>query len=244
MITRLAAMQPTFIPWMGYFAMIEISEHFVFLDDVQLNRRSWQIRNRMRVGNENLMLTLSVNGKPSRALIMDVKLVSNGFENKLFRSLEYALCKREFGDLAYSIVMKAFKQCKGSLRDLNVAIIKSVCSYAGISTNFYFSSELPRMSGDKAERHLKLTEFFGVDAYLSPIGSIDYFKSYNPFQKSKKNLEFLNYEHPVYDQGVQEFTSHMSALEAFAIIGPEHFRAIVKSGLRSSKTIKELMETK
>ena len=38
----LAISQPTYLPWSGYFDLIDRSEKFVFLDDVQFDSRSWQ----------------------------------------------------------------------------------------------------------------------------------------------------------------------------------------------------------
>ena len=34
--------QPTFIPWLGYFDLIDQSETTVFLDDVKFSKQSWQ----------------------------------------------------------------------------------------------------------------------------------------------------------------------------------------------------------
>ena len=42
---KIAIMQPTFLPWLGYFSLIKSVDKFVFLDDVQFDRRSWQQRN-------------------------------------------------------------------------------------------------------------------------------------------------------------------------------------------------------
>ena len=43
-----AIMQPTFIPWIGYFDMIDKVDHFIFLDSIQLTKRSWQVRNKIK----------------------------------------------------------------------------------------------------------------------------------------------------------------------------------------------------
>lgn len=39
-------MQPTYLPYLGYFQLIAQADVLVFLDDVQFARRSWQQRNR------------------------------------------------------------------------------------------------------------------------------------------------------------------------------------------------------
>ena len=40
-------MQPYFYPYYGYFNLINEVDKFVFLDDVQFNRRGWVHRNKL-----------------------------------------------------------------------------------------------------------------------------------------------------------------------------------------------------
>ena len=56
-------MQPTFMPWTGYFHMIKNSDLFIFLDDVQFNKRSWQQRNKFLQLQKEIYLTVPVNSK-------------------------------------------------------------------------------------------------------------------------------------------------------------------------------------
>ena len=46
---RCAIMQPTYLPWLGYFDLIKQVDIFVLLDNVKLEKRSWHVRNRIRV---------------------------------------------------------------------------------------------------------------------------------------------------------------------------------------------------
>ncbi|MBT8207094.1 MAG: WbqC family protein, partial [Acidimicrobiia bacterium] len=39
--------QPTFLPWLGYFDLIDQASDFVVLDQVQFAKRSWQQRNQI-----------------------------------------------------------------------------------------------------------------------------------------------------------------------------------------------------
>ena len=45
---KIAIMQPTYIPWCGYFALLDFVDFFVFLDSVQFAKRSWQQRNQIK----------------------------------------------------------------------------------------------------------------------------------------------------------------------------------------------------
>ena len=56
----IAISQPTYFPWPGYFSLIKQSDHFVFLDDVQFDSRSWQQRNKILVNGKYFYLTIPV----------------------------------------------------------------------------------------------------------------------------------------------------------------------------------------
>ena len=58
-----AIMQPTYLPWAGYFNLISHADTFVILDDVQFAARSWQQRNRVVLNGEPHMLTVPVLAK-------------------------------------------------------------------------------------------------------------------------------------------------------------------------------------
>ena len=44
---KIAIMQPYFFPYIGYFNLINMTDIFVFLDNVQFNRRGWIHRNKL-----------------------------------------------------------------------------------------------------------------------------------------------------------------------------------------------------
>ena len=46
---KIAISQPTFFPWQGYFALIDYVDEFIFLDNVQFDKRSWQQRNYIKL---------------------------------------------------------------------------------------------------------------------------------------------------------------------------------------------------
>ena len=48
----IAISQPTFLPYEGYFALIKKVEKFIFLDNVQFDKRSWQQRNYLTINNK------------------------------------------------------------------------------------------------------------------------------------------------------------------------------------------------
>ena len=55
--------QPTFMPWVGYFAFLDRVDKLIFLDDVQFEKRSWQQRNNIKLNNQKYLLTIPVKSK-------------------------------------------------------------------------------------------------------------------------------------------------------------------------------------
>ena len=47
----ISIMQPTYLPWIGYFKLINNSDKFVFLDSVKFEEQSWQRRNKLIINN-------------------------------------------------------------------------------------------------------------------------------------------------------------------------------------------------
>ena len=92
-MTVAAIMQPTYLPWAGYLAMIEKVDIFVFLDSVQFARRSWQQRNRIKSANGELMLTVPVHRKGLRdQKIQNVRIEREaGFCKQTHRGDRYEL---------------------------------------------------------------------------------------------------------------------------------------------------------
>lgn len=79
-IEKIAILQSNYIPWKGYFDMINLVDEFIILDEVQYTRRDWRNRNKIKTQNGLLWIlhcltkkTLKWNGW----IILDIKSISN-----------------------------------------------------------------------------------------------------------------------------------------------------------------------
>lgn len=224
-------MQPTFLPWLGYFAMIEAVDHFIFLDDVQFSKQSWQNRNKIKGPDGEVLLSVGVARKPSKPLIRDARLADNGFEQKLLRTLNQCYAGLPFGPQTVALVERGFATCNGSLSDLNVSIIRAICDLVGIDARFHTSSEMELTTGNRSERLVELTRALGGTLYLSPVGAFDYLNEENAFEETEILLQYLNFEHPEYPQPGSAFISHLAAIDTLANVGADATRKLIVSGL-------------
>jgi len=87
-----------YLPWIGYFGMIETADVFVFYDDVQFVRRSWQRRNKIKVPDGDFTwLTVSVH-KDYGQEIRDVEIRDDGWQVEHWRALLHSYSNATYFD--------------------------------------------------------------------------------------------------------------------------------------------------
>ena len=214
-------MQPTFLPWSGYFHLMTEVDCFVFLDDVQLQKPSWQTRNRILFRGKPHYLTVPTLGSPHQ-LISETRLADEPFREKHLEVLRHAYGKHPHGALVSSILRDVYADSALSLlADLNERFIRDAARLLQISTPFVRASEL--MAAGKRSTHLReLLERLGSRSYLSPRGSAAYIEEDGVLEAAGIDVRFQDYPVRPYAQlGAPEFISHLSILDVLAHLGPE-----------------------
>ena len=213
-------MQPTYLPWAGYFNLLCSASSIVFLDDVQFEKQSWQQRNRILTSNGCLWLTVPVRRYSLSQTINSIEIeVKHEWRNKHIKSIEQAYSKHPYFKDLFKILEIIANPDIHSLSLLNIEIILSICNEIEIFTPITFSSNL-LIEGTRSERLIKICKKLNCNIYLSPIGAKDYLVSDNLFKNSEVELVFQNYIPPVYRQKRQcSFISHISILDVIANIG-------------------------
>ena len=235
-------MQPTFLPWLGYFAMIDAVDQFVFLDDVQHSRQSWQSRNHIKGRQGALMVILPVARKPSRATIAEAVLSSTADTGKLLATIRNDLGKAPYYDTVAPVLENALEHRR--LADLNIALISGICAVTGIDTPLSRSSEMNVRTAERSARLLAISRLMKADVYLSPQGSFDYLDRDNPFESELEELAFFDYEHPKYPQLYGDFLPFMAAIDALANVGPECFAELASGGVKRNLTIADMQKAR
>ena len=174
-MTTAVIMQPTYLPWVGYFDLMERCDVFVFLDSVQFAKRSWQQRNRIKTQEGELMLTVPVVSKGLRdQLICDTRIdLTAEFEKKHTASLRAAYAKAShYKNISTGYQAIADKKHE-KLADLNIELIKWLAGALEIKRKMVRSSDLG-VSGKRSELLLDICKAVGAKSYLSPAGSREY----------------------------------------------------------------------
>lgn len=240
---KVVIMQPTYLPWLGYFDLIDQADVLVFLDNVQFEKQSWQQRNKLRTPNglEWITVPALIKGRFGQS-IKDVVINPVGFPDKHIRQIKQnysrAPCfQMYFERFAHTLTTAA----KGSLLcNLNIALIEWMSSQLSISTRFVRASELG-LSGKRTQLLVDILKHLKAKTYLSPLGSWDYLKEeWSLICENGVEVEFQNYSHPQYRQVYHPFVPYASAIDLLLNEG-DLGAEIIRSGRKSAILAEELM---
>lgn len=222
-------MQPTYLPWIGYFDLMDSAGVFVLLDTVQFEKQSWQQRNRIKTGEaESMWLTVPiVQGLGQK--IADVRIeTTNPWSRKHWGTIEQYYRRAPYWKPYSEGLSALYAQTWGSLFDWNVAVITFLKEQLGIKTEILRASQIP-VSGDRVGLLVNICHYAKADVYLSPVGSADYIEENNIFASEGISLIYQQYTHPVYRQLYGGFMAHMSAIDLLFNEGPASLE-IIRSG--------------
>jgi len=225
-----AVMQPTYMPWIGYFDLIDQADIFVLYDDVDFSKQSWQQRNRIKTAAGIQWLTVPVLWKgKSGQKIQDVQINPRSNDlSKHIKTIEQAYSKAPFHKAYLGDLSKLLSHRHSFLAELNIALIRWFCEKLGIRTPLVRSSEL-HLEGARVERLIHLCRAVQATRYLSTPGSKVYIDENNLFEPNRIELVYHRFTHPVYRQLHGEFIPYLSVLDLLLNEG-EQSLAIIRSG--------------
>jgi hypothetical protein len=227
---RCAIMQPTYFPWAGYFNLMHRVDAFVFLDDVQYEKGTWQNRNRVMVQGQAHWLTVPAPRAFLGQVIREVEIPGEHWRRKHLRLLEQAYARHPYAAQMLAAAAPLNDTGIDRLGELNIRIISALARALGISTRLLRASELG-IEGGRTERLVRICERLECDEYLSPPGSADYLAEDGFTRQAAVRLSFNEYVPAPYPQaGAQAFVSHLSMLDVIANVGLEQAAAYACSG--------------
>ncbi|MGJ3232188.1 MAG: WbqC family protein [Oceanicaulis sp.] len=234
-VETLAIMQPTFLPWAGYFALMDRVDRFVLLDDVQFDKRSWQQRNRIKTASGPLWLTAPVLTKGKRdQTIAEARLNPDAdFAGTALKTLEHAYAKAAYFPQVMDQIAPALGAAEDGLCALNIALIEALAGLMGLQADLVRASATPVASA-KAQRLADLCTIHGARRYVSPPGSKDYLDGDAALGAAGVELSYFTYEHPVWPQLHGPFEPYMSALDLVMNALPDSLE-ILRSGVRADQ---------
>jgi len=238
---KIALMQPTFNPWLGYFDLIDYVDTFVFFDTVQLNQQSWQTRNKLKVQNKELLFSIPIiKNKSKNELIIKNTFLNYkkfDFRKKLYKTLEQNYKKTQYFNEVNDFIKDIVMYDTQSLSCYNINIIKKISSMFSIKTKIITLSDT-NYTGElvKGDLVLDICKYFNTTEYISPLGSKDYLdKEIHNFNKNDIEVYYQYYNHPSYNQLGDVFIPYIGIFDLLYNEGFDKSRDIILSGRKFKK---------
>lgn len=225
--------QPNFFPWLGYFDKIRRADRFIFLDDVQYEKKGGNWGNRVQLLN---------NGEP-RWTTAPVERNYHGFRtvaemrfdaatpwrDKMVRMIADSGRKAPYLAEALALIEPVIRNPEDRLAVYNIQAVRTIGMALGLNAaKLRLASELNVGVAASTARLVALTRAAGGDAYLVGGGAGGYQED-ELFTASGLTLEYQGYRPRPYPQvGAVDFVPGLSVIDALMNLGIAGTRALLE----------------
>lgn len=233
-------MQPTFLPWQGFFELIHQSDIFILLDDFQFSIQSYHQRNRLFTGTGKVdWYTVPVVKSLSFGLPLNVACIdeSSPWRRKLLSRMRHNYGKTPFFNEVFPCIENWLTVPAPSLAAHNLRFIQLVLDLFGWRKELRFSSDY-HSDSQRSVRVLELLRLSGATRYYAANGSFGYMHEEGIFPVADIEVLFQNFEPRCYTQAGSpgEFFPFLSVLDSLFNIGPADSAKIIMNGTKEWRT--------
>ncbi len=217
-----AIVQSFYLPWKGYFDLMNSADHYVLFDDMQYARRFWINRNKIKTptGLTWLTIPVKVKGKFQQA-IKDTEISESTWRIKHWATLQRCYARAAYFDQYADSFAELYLSSKETyLSQINYRFIQTICQILGIGTQFSWSMDYPLAAG-KTWRLVDLCQQLQADIYLTGPTAKSYLEE-ELFREAGIELRYMDYSgYPEYPQLYPPFVHQVSILDLIFNVGPQ-----------------------
>jgi len=219
-------MQPYFLPYIGYWQLINAVDKYVIYDDVNYIKNGWIHRNKLLLNGKEFMFNLIPFGTSSNKLICEIAVIEN--QSKLIKTVESAYKKAPYFDEVFSLIKNIIEYENKNLgKFLGNSIIK-IATYLEFNTTFVYSSELQKNCSFKAqEKVIHICCNLQATEYYNAIGGIELYSKAD-FDANNIKLQFVKTKPIEYKQFNNQFVPNLSILDVMMFNNKESIRIFLK----------------
>ena len=218
---RVAIVQSNYIPWKGYFDLINAVDEFILFDTAQYTRRDWRNRNRIKTrdGLQWLTIPVATRGHYHDA-IETIQVSDPTWNERHWRAIRANYAGAAHFRTLGPALEALFLDCTGvRLSSINHHFITGLCAILGIPTRLSWSSDYTIVEG-RTERLVSLCRQAGAGVYVSGPAAASYIEPAR-FREAEIELVYFDYAgYPEYRQAFPPFEHGVSVVDLLLNEGP------------------------
>ena len=212
---KIAIMQPYFIPYIGYFQLMNTVDRFVVYDNIQYTKKGWINRNRLLVNGQAEYISLPLK-KDSDFLHVNQRYLADAFKDekqKFLRKIEAGYRKAPYFTDVYNLFQRIVELEEYNLFDFLLNSLKEIASYLGIHTEIIISSNLNIDHNLKgSDKVIEICKTLKAEKYINPIGGKELY-SKGDFLNKGIELFFIKTNEFEYSQFKNDFLPFLSIVD-------------------------------
>lgn len=211
---KIGILQPSYLPWLGYFEQIYQSDIFIIYDDVQYDKHGWRNRNRIKTAHGAQWLSVPVYiSFDKHPVIHEVKINnSSNWRRKHLESIRQSYSKAPFFLKIFPFFEQAYSQEWDYLVDLDIHLIQKLIECLRMSHKKIVRSSDINIQGNRIERLIAICKAFNADIFYEGAAGKYYIRK-EDFIAQGIQIEFQDYKHPVYRQLYGDFIPYLSVVD-------------------------------
>lgn len=221
MCKKIAILQSNYIPWKGYFDLINLVDEFILYDDVQFTKNDWRNRNIIKTPSGLKWLTIPVYNKSLSQTIMETTVADSRWTHKHYKSIVANYSRASYFHIYQEFFEDLYLGCtEHYLSRINYRFLRAICKILGINTTLSWSMDY-HVAGEKTERLVDLCLQSCARTYLSGPAARNYIKA-ELFKEAGIELCYMDYScYPEYHQLFGPFEHGVSIIDLIFNEGPE-----------------------
>jgi hypothetical protein len=220
-VKKVAILQSNYIPWKGYFDIINLVDEFILYDEVQYTRRDWRNRNKIKTdgGVKWLTIPVEVKGKYFQK-IRDTVISDTKWNRKHWTSISHSYSKSKYFKKYRELFEDLYLGCSERyLSQINHRFLSCICQILGVQTKISWSDDYRLVEG-RTERLVDLCKQAEATEYISGPSAKGYLDE-ELFSSEGIKVEYMDYSgYPEYNQLYPPFEHAVSIIDLILNEGP------------------------
>ena len=229
-MTRLAIMQPYFMPYIGYFQLINSVDEFIIYDNIQYTKKGWINRNRILVNGNDQLITLPIKKDSDYLDVVDRSLSESWHrdKNKILNTIKSCYNKSPFFKETYTLIEQCLDVSDMNLFQFIYQTILILNDFLDIKTKMIISSDINIDHSLKSQdKVLALCKARNADMYINSIGGMELYDK-TTFKQNDIELNFIKTNSIRYKQFNHEFIPWLSIIDVLMFNSKETVQQYLK----------------
>jgi len=223
---KLAIMQPYFMPYIGYFQLINSLEKFVIYDNIQYTKKGWINRNRILSNGKDKLITIPIKKDSDYLNVVERELSESWGKDKIKMSnvIRSSYFKAPYYQETSELISKCLNNSEVNLFRFIYESIILINDYLEIKTPIVISSTIEADHTLKSQdKVLSICKKQNADVYINSIGGVELYDK-EVFKQNNIELNFIKSNPLQYKQFDNEFVPWLSIIDIMMFNSKEQIK--------------------